>query len=187
MRKLLALLLLALAVGLLWAGVFLPVRWLTTSQAQWRDEIRVQLARDRGHAKLLPAVSAQLGGLSRLPVWARFYRVEQGSDGGAVVQRDVAALCAASGLAVQSLVQLPSDAAGESTKYSVRLAANGTAEQFRGFVARMRENERYLRAEHLNVTAPQSQPIDQNAVLTIAFDIAGYALQTNAAAKAKSL
>jgi hypothetical protein len=61
------------------------------------------------------------------------------------------------------------------TGYGVRLTVSMTAEQFRRFIAGLRENARYLRVERLSVTAPQIQPSAQNALFTATLEVYGYA------------
>ena len=174
-RRAFAVLLVPIAVFVVWGLVFLPLRWIATSQDNWRADTRVELARARGQAQMLPVVQEKLTKLPSAPVWQRFYRIEGGADGGAAIQQDVANLCTAAGLGNQSITPLPSQEEGTLMKYGVRLSASGTADQLTAFVARMREHPRYLRAERLNVTAPQAQANEQNPVLSWTLDISGYA------------
>src|SRR5262245_54428970 len=91
-RRSLALALLPLAVLGIWGLVFVPAKWIATSQATWREQTSVELARARGHAELLEPLRQELERVPSQPVWQRLYRVEQGADGGVVVQRDVASV-----------------------------------------------------------------------------------------------
>ena len=173
-RRTLALLLLPLAAIAVWGLLFLPLKWVTTSQGAWRDTVRVELARERGRAHALPALRQQLERLPAEPVWQRFYRVEGGADGGAAVQQDVGTLCAAAGLENQTITPLPSEEEGPLMKYSVRLSASGTSDRLEMFAAKLRQHPRYLRTDRLSITAPQVQQREQNPVLTLTMDIAGY-------------
>ena len=180
MRRTLAVLLLPLAVLAVWALVFIPLEWVTTSQATWRHATRVELARARAHAQLLPSLREQLEKLPAQAVWQRFYGVAAARDASAALQRDVSGLCTSAGLANQTISQLPSEPEGPLMKYSVRVSASGTSDQLETFVAKVRQHPRYLRAQRLSITAPQMQSREQNPVLTITMDIAGYSGATPA-------
>jgi hypothetical protein len=107
-------------------------------------------------------------------VWQRLYRVEPDADGALAVQRDVAALSAAAGLVIQTISSVPSQNEGALMKYGVRMSATGTSDQLETFALRLHDHAPYLRAERLSITSPQAQPREQNPVLNITMDIAGY-------------
>lgn len=180
-RRALALALVPVAALGIWGLVFMPAKWIATSQATWREETRVELSRARGHAELLQQLHQELERVPSQPVWQRLYRVEQGADGGVVVQRDVAGLAAATGLVTQTIVALPSQIEGVLMAHTVRLSATGTSDQLEMFAARLHEHAPYLRAMRLDVKAPQVQVREQNPVLNVMLDIAGYSDTTPAA------
>ena len=117
-----------------------------------------------------PALRQQLERLLR-DLW---HRVEGGADGGAAVQQDVGTLCAAAGVGNKTITPLPSEEEGPLMKYSVRLSASGTSDRLEMFAAKLRQHPRYLRTDRLSITAPQVQQREQNPVLTLTMDIAGY-------------
>jgi hypothetical protein len=180
-RRALALALLPIAALGVWALVFMPAKWIATSQATWREQTRVELSHARGHAELLQQLRQELERVPSQPVWQRLYRVEQGADGGVVVQRDVANLAAMTGLVTQTIVALPSQVEGALMAHTVRLSATGTSDQLEMFAARLHEHAPYLHAVRLNIKAPQVQVREQNPVLNVMIDIAGYSDTTPAA------
>jgi type II secretion system (T2SS) protein M len=173
-RRGLALLLLPSGALVIWGFLFLPLKWIATSQMSWREATRVELARARGHAELLQRLRQELQRVPSEPVWQRLYRFEPGADGALAVQRDVAGLSAAAGLVIQTIVSVPSQDEGALMKHGVRLSATGTSDQLETFATQLHEHAPYLRAERLRVTSPQMQQREQNPVLNITMDIAGY-------------
>jgi hypothetical protein len=174
-RSVLALLLVPVGALLAWALVVQPIHWVITSQSDWRESTTTELARARGHAQLLEAVRKQVDELPSAPLWQRFYVVGAGESISGAVHKDVTELCMTAGLNSQSITPLPSEKLGAMTRQPVRLVAMGTSDRLQAFLARLREHPRYLRVDRLNVSAPQLQGADQNPVLTVTMDIAGYA------------
>src|SRR4029077_15160657 len=91
-RRTLALCLLVAAMLAVWAFAAFPIRWIVTSQDEWRSGARIALAHARGFAARLPQARANVAGLLNRPVWKYFYRVGQGEDASVLIQRDVEAL-----------------------------------------------------------------------------------------------
>jgi hypothetical protein len=185
-RRVLALVFIPMALALFWNAIVVPVRWVTTSQDEWRDETRTTLARARGHATSLDSLQKQVDALPAAPVWARFYGTGGAEGSGAAVQQDVATLCAAAGLENPAISALPAEKSGALTRFTIRVATTGSAERLKVFLAKLREQPHYLRVDRLNVSAPQAQSSDQNPVLTINMDIAGFAGELPAAPGSKS-
>jgi Tfp pilus assembly protein PilO len=173
-RRALALLLIPVAVALVWCLLVVPLRWVATSQGQWRAQVRAELARVRGHAQALAALREDVAKLPSQPVWQRFY-AQNGPSVGAALQQDLTTLGAAAGFSEQSITPLPTQARGQLTAYSVRLMASGTIDQLQAFVVGVRGHPRYLRLERLTITAPQVQAKEQNAILSFTLDIDGFA------------
>ena len=185
-RRALALLLVPVVVAVAWNALVVPAQWIAKSQDEWRDETRRTLARARGHAASLGSLQKQVDALPASPVWQRLY-VMNGTDGGSTsVQQDVAALCGAAGLENPVITALPAEKAGPLMQLTMRIAMTGSADRLKVFLVKLREQPRYLRVDRINITSPQAQSGDQNPVLTINMDIAGFAGEVPAAPREKS-
>jgi hypothetical protein len=171
-RRALAVLLIPAAAMLLWVLLLMPLQWLATGQEDWRRATRAELSSAKSQALAEPIFRRALLGLPSAPVWKRFYS-EQDAEAG--VQQDVSQLSAEAGLGNLTITALPAERDAQLAKYSVRLSGTATAEQLRALAVRLREHSRYLRVERLNVTVPQTQTIEENAILTATLDIAGFA------------
>jgi Tfp pilus assembly protein PilO len=185
-RSALAIVLIPVAAVVAWLLVFEPIHWVVTSQAQWREATSTELARARGHARVLEVVQKQVEELPSAAIWQRFYPAATAGAVSSAVQKDVAELSAAAGLENPSIVALPSETAGAIDRQLVRLSANGTADRLEAFLTRLRQQPRYLRVDRLTVSAPQAQGADQNPILIVTMDIAGYTHQSERGVKGRT-
>lgn len=174
-RRAVALLMLAAVLLAAWWLIAMPLRWLITSQQAWRSAVRIDLARSRGEADLLPVLRQRLATLPNDPIWSRFYDATAGEEVDSLIRQDVARLCDDSQITVGSLIRLPSRVEGNLVAYGVRLTAATTADRLRSFADRLRAAPRYLRVQQLHVSAPEAQQRDENPVLTVTADVFGYA------------
>jgi hypothetical protein len=166
--------LLGMVAGAAWLLV-VPLHWLLTAQQDWRASARADLARGRAEAALAPYVRELTEKLPKEPIWGRFYRPAGAADAGLLLQQDLVQICAASAVTVESVVRLPSHLEGTLLKNGVRVTLSASADHLRIFVDHLRSAPRYLRVEHLHISAPQSQRADENAVVRVTLEIAGYA------------
>jgi hypothetical protein len=177
-RRALALTLLLVLLGGLWIAAWEPLHWMVSSQDHWRGEMRRQLAHARGEAAIEPQLRQRLHDVEQAPLWKTLYEETPGRDTNSLVQADLTVLCTSVGAKVQAVAPLPRMREGRFTGYGVRGTTVVTAEQLRALIGALRTHPRYLRVEHLTVTAPQLQLEEDNAELTVTIEIYGYALAT---------
>jgi hypothetical protein len=163
-----------------WFLIFEPLRFVVTSQQEWRAEVRQTIGRSRGLAAMTFDLQKAVDELASLPAWTRFYRVARGTDGGALIHRDVASLCSDVGATILSLTPLPSRKEGELDKIGVRFSATMTADQLKAFIVRLRAFPQYLRTEEMSISAPQMQSPETNPTLTVTLELFGYAQESAA-------
>ena len=174
-RRVLAVVMLVVAVGSIWGGILAPLVWVVGSQNEWRTDVRHDLARALGRAASEPALGQRATLLSTQPVWRAFYDVPKGQDATALVQRDVMNVGMASGVKVQAVVPVPKVVEVGLTGYGVRFTTTLSVDQLKQFMDALRANAGYLRVERLTITAPQVQRADQNASLTVTMEVYGFA------------
>jgi hypothetical protein len=165
--------LLVAALGV-WLGIVAPLRTLALSQGHWRSGARTALARARAEAALGPAVQALVQTLPSAAVWQRLYQGQNDAAADSGLRQDLSSLLTNSGAKTDSLTMLPQLRQGPLTRHGVRISASLSIDQLRAFLTALRSHARYLRIEHLNVTAPLNQPPDTNPSLTIKADIYGF-------------
>jgi len=173
-RRILALLMLAFALVVLWGAVLTPVAWIARSQGEWRADARHELARARGKAALEPALRQRSADLMREPIWSRFYDVPLGQDVTALIQRDVLSVAVKAGVTIQAITPSAAVEEGGLAGYGVRFGASMSADQLSRFVDALRSSTHYLRVERLTVTSPQLQRVDQNAPLEVTMEVFGF-------------
>jgi len=156
-----------------------PLHWLLTAQYHWRISVRSDLARSRAKAALLPQLRQWAAKLPKEPIWSRFYQPAAREDAGLLLQQDLVRICAESGVKMESASRLPSHVEGTLLKHGVQLNLSATADRLRSFVEHIRSAPRYLRVERLHIGAPQAQRTEGNPVVSVALEIAGYAVSTN--------
>ena len=174
-QRLVALMLVPMAIGVAGLLVASPLKWVLTSQSDWRESVRSELARARGEAAVLKTLTDRTAAFPSAAIWQRLYD-DSSTPGsaGTVVQQDVTRLCSSAGLQPQSVTLLPSEQDGPLVRHAVRISMTGTADRFQAFLTQLRTGPHYLRVEKLTVTSPQSQRTDENAPLTILADIVGF-------------
>ena len=173
-RRVLAVSILIIGAALIWGVVIEPLGWILVSQAEWRTDVRRELARIRGRAESEPALRKRLEALPSAPVWGKFFQVPKGQDGGALVQRDVLTVGTAAAVTVQAVTSVSKVQEVGLVGYGIRFTALMSADQLRKFMDALRGNAHYLRVERLSITAPQSQRADENASLTVTMEVYGY-------------
>jgi hypothetical protein len=173
-RRMLAVVFLVVAVALLWGAVLEPLTWLVDSQSQWRTEVHRDLARALGQAAGEPALRQRVATLMTEPIWGKLYEIPNGQDGTTLIQRDVMRASAAAGVKIQGVVPVPKVEEAGLTAYGIRFTTAFTADQLKRLMGALRANVGYLRVERLTVSAPQVQPADQNAALTVTLEIYGF-------------
>jgi Tfp pilus assembly protein PilO len=174
-RRAIALLVLVALLVLAWTMVILPARWIVSSQAEWRVEVRRDLARARGRAAIEEDLAKRIAELPGAAVWHAFYEARPGYDVTAALQQEITSLSAAAGITPEAVTPLPRMQRTGLVGYGVRFRATMTADQLRRLAGAVRTNSHYLRVERIAVAAPQIQPVDQNASLMITLDVYGYA------------
>jgi Tfp pilus assembly protein PilO len=172
-QRAIAIALVPIAAFIVWIALFTPARWVVTSQAEWREQARGELARARGQAAALSALKKQAAAFPSAPIWQRLYTAS-GDSVGSSVQQDIARISTSAGLESQSISLLPGEKAGALFRHTVRLSVTGTADRFKTFLSLVREHTRYLRVEAISVGAPHVQRGDQNPLLTVTMEIVAF-------------
>jgi hypothetical protein len=173
-RQMIALAILSGALAIAWYVGLKPLHRLLTSQTVWREEVRQDLAEERGKAAIESQVSGQLQSLKGAPLWRSFYAGSTEEQANAEIQEDLRALSAASGVSAVALTPLPTKEYSEYIAHGAHLNAAMTAEQLKRFSVALRAASHFLRVERFAASAPQTQLRDQNAQLNVAMDIYGY-------------
>lgn len=173
-RRVLAVAILVIAVGLLWSAFLMPLAWVVASQGEWRSDVRHDLARALGEADSEPALRKRAAALVTEPIWKKLYEVPDGQDGTTLVQRDVMRVGTSAGINIQTVVPVPKVEEAGLVAYGVRFSTTLTADQLKRFMDALRANLAYLRVERLTLSAPQVQPADQNAALTVTLEVYGF-------------
>ena len=173
-RRVLAVALVILAMGLLWGAVFEPLTWIVDSQSEWRQEVQRDLARALGEAAGEPALRKRAVTLMTEPIWSKLYDAPSGQDLTTFVQRDVMRAGASAGGNVQTVVPVPKVEEAGLVGYGIRFTITATADQLKRLMDALRANVGYLRVERVTVAAPQVQPADQNASLTTTLEVYGF-------------
>jgi hypothetical protein len=173
-RRVLAVVMLVVALGLIWEAILVPLVWVVGSQNEWRTDVRHNLARALGRAASEPALRHRAKSLSSEPVWRGFYDAPKGQDATALVQRDVMNVGTVTGVKVQVVTPVPKVEEAGLTGYGVRFTTTLSVDQLKKFMDALRANAGYLRVERLTITAPQVQRSDQNASLTVTMEVYGF-------------
>jgi hypothetical protein len=132
------------------------------------------LARALGKAASEPVLRTRASSVSNEPIWAKLYEVPEGQDGTTLVQRDVMRAGTDAGVKVQAVVPVPKIEEAGLIGYGVRITTTLSADQLKKLADALRANGGYLRVERLTIEAPQIQPADQNASLTVVMEIYGF-------------
>lgn len=173
-RHVLAVVMLVAAIGLVWGVILGPLVWVVGSQAEWRTEVRRDLARGLGKAASESVLRQRAASFATEAVWSKFYSAPKGQDVTALIQRDVLAAGTATGVQVQAVLPVPKVEEVGLAGYGVRFTTTASVDQLKKFTDALRANAGYLRVERLTVTAPQVQRADQNASLTVTMEVYGF-------------
>jgi hypothetical protein len=180
-RRVLAVVMLVAAIGLIWGAIIVPLVWVVGSQDEWRTDARRDLARALGRAASEPVLRKRAAALAAEPIWGKFYDVPQGQDATALVQRDVMSVGTDAGVKIQAVVPVPRVEEAGLVGFGIRFTTTLSADQLKKFMVALRGNAGYLRVERLTVNAPQVQRADQNALLTVTMEVYGFSRDRSAA------
>lgn len=173
-RRVLAVVMLVAAIGLIWCAILAPLAWVVASQDEWRTDVRRDLARALGAAASEPALRKRAAALVNEPIWSKLYEMPKGQDATTLVQRDVMRAGTSAGVNVQTIVPVPKVEEAGLVGYGIRFTTTLSADQLKKLMDALRANVGYLRVERLTVAAPQVQPADQNAALTVTMEVYGF-------------
>ena len=173
-RRVLAVVLLVVAAGLLWGVIFEPLERVVDSQSEWREQVHHDLARAMGRADSEAALRKRTEALNAEPIWQKFYEIPDGQDATTLIQRDVMRAGAGAGVKVDVVVPVPKVEEAGLVGYGIRFTTTSTADQLKRLMDALRANGGYLRVERLTLSAPQVQPTDQNVALTVTLEVYGF-------------
>lgn len=181
-RRIVALFGVPLAIALLGAVLWLPISYMGTSHAQWRDDAVATLAAARRAPQIQIALDQQIERMRSSPLWSKFYPMPNAAAAATALHSDLSALLANAGASVQTLTPIPSEDQPVFTRIGVRVTASLRLDDLRNLLTAMSAHARYLRVDRLVVTAPQVQMDSENPPLAVTLDVFGYqSVRTNGA------
>jgi hypothetical protein len=181
-RRIVALFGMPLAIALLGAVLWMPISYIGTSQAEWREDAIETLAAARRAPQIQAALNQQVERMRASPLWSKFYRMPNAAAASTALHSDLSALLTNAGASVQSLTPIPSEDQPVFTRIGVRATASLRLDDLRNLLTAMSAHARYLRVDRLVVTAPQVQMDSENPALAVTLDVFGYQLvRTNGA------
>lgn len=162
------------SVALLVVGIAWPMWYAYEAHQNWRSGAIKQVARDGGLIVLQPQLQKQLESLPASSLSAKLYPAANVSTAEKLLQTDVAVMLKEAGVWGQTVNQLPKSEIGELYRAGLRFSVSMTIDQLQKFVSKVEQHQRFLQVGLLDVTAPQIQARDQNAVLTVTMEVFGF-------------
>lgn len=182
-QRLLALGLVVIAAALLWYALVEPVRWVVRSQSSWRHDVARLLGTDQGWVDSADAVAAQRKYVQDAAVWKQFYPSSSRQDFSDALRRNASALVSAAGASVERAEVLPVENGDGLKRAAVQIGATLTIEQLKNVLTAIKGHQPYFRVQQIHITAPQMQPRDANAALSVVLDIVAYSGELDPALK----
>ena len=155
-----------------WMLIAYPVSAFLTSQDAWRIQSSALLAKAHGPIAAEGRIRDRLETLDQLAIWGLLYPPTDSAV--SEVRQDLSSICAAAGVQIESLADLPASHEPGFVRLSQRVSIIATAESFGALLAGVRQHPKYLRIERLSVTSPQFQPHGAQPELSAIVEIAGF-------------
>lgn len=174
MRRIVALLVVPLSIASLGAVLWMPISYISSSQAEWRDVAVETLAAAQRAPEIQADLDQQVERMRASPLWSKFYRMPSSAAASTALNSELSAQLTSAGASVQSLTPVPSEDQPAFTRIGVRVTASLRLNDLRTLLTAMSTHARYLRVERLIVTAPQAQVESENPPLAVTLDVVGY-------------
>lgn len=175
-RRVLAVVVVPIAVLLVSAALWAPIGYVRESQAKWRANAIDTLSSAHHAPAVQQALDQQLAAMRSSPLWSKFYEAPNSAAATTALHGDLSTLLSSAHASVQSLTPIASKEEAVFTRIGVSFAASVRLNDLQHLLAAMANHSRYLRVERLVVTAPQTQLPDENPPLAVTMDVYSYQL-----------
>ena len=172
-QRIVALALLAMALGLLWMGMVTPIADYFRHSAFQRRADLDSLSRDRALLSQDAATQATLKALAASPRWTRFYETQKADKAILQLQSDLREIFKAPNNPT-SMTGLPAVIQGPLTRLGTKVTLSLTIDQLTESLGRLRSHAQLLQIEILTIQAPDYQMADTNPTLSIQAEIVGF-------------
>jgi hypothetical protein len=173
LRRILALGLLVLSLGLLGIGIVWPTSAYVLDRYREQNRLVERIARARARAAELPVVRKAVESAVAQPLWQSAYGDARGQSTAAQVEADVRAALSplGAGAAVERLQAVTSR---ELVELGERIKLSISADQLADAIERLERAPRLLRVRSLKVASPLVQHDDRNELLDVTLEVVGY-------------
>jgi hypothetical protein len=177
-RRAIALTMLALALGIAWAAIVLPVRALLASQHEWRADVARDIARDRGMVATAAQIRSATTDVDASPLKSRLYDAGAAPDD--QLQNDLRTAMLAGGVEPTNFKVLPSLSARGLRVHRVEFSSIMSVDQLQAFFQTLAGQPHHVRIERLRLDAPAVQRNDENPRVTVLMEARGYSAESAA-------
>jgi Type II secretion system (T2SS), protein M subtype b len=172
-RRLAALTLLAVTVGLLWLGLADPLIGYLRNGAEERLADLRALNRNRGLLVQEPQIRDALAAQAQSSQWARLYDSQKADKAVLQLESDLRELLKSPNNPTSMTAQAASTH-GPLTRIAVKVTLSMPIDQWVATLERLRAHAKFLRIENLIIQSADYQVVDSNPTLAIQAEIAGY-------------
>lgn len=168
---------LVVVLTLLWFVIVGPTIDLVKAQVEWRSTVAHRIANERGWIQQADAVQSEARSIQNAVIWSKFYGTNQTEALPIRLSRDVNAIMTRSGANSTQTEVLPVEAVNGLQRAALRVSAQLSIDQLKNVLTALNSHSPYLRVDQLHVSAPQMQPKDSNARLSVSLDVLSYSAQ----------